>query len=181
MNIRLCPPPTLLISGHLRSILKYYECPDCHKVMESTRFYWYRRKRTGVPKRTPRCKDCEIYRRSSSVDYHVNELYNQTKRRSRKKGIKFTLTKEWYRIKLNGSCELSGVPFDFHSKKISPSARAASVDRIVPAKGYIQSNCRLICISLNYLFSSWGEEDALGIVLPYLRQKGFSVETTPDE
>ena len=153
--------------------MKLYECHDCQKVLESDCFYWTNQR--NKRRRMSRCKECELTRRASRVEYHVNELHNATKRRCKRKGLKFKLTKAWYREKLNKSCELSGLPFEFQSKKKKRSPRAASVDRIDPAKGYTEENCRMVCICLNYLFGSWKEEAALGVVFAYLRNRGFKV------
>jgi len=166
--------------------MRFYECLDCHKVLKSDQFYWYKARKSSTKNkkyRMVRCKECERVRRSSSVEYHVNEMFNSTRRRCKAKGVEFNLTKAWYRDKLNGQCELSGLPFDFFSKKSNQSARAASVDRIDPKGGYCESNCRMICIAINYLFGPWGEESALGTVLPYLRARGFliSVDDGADE
>lgn len=159
--------------------MRFYECLDCHKVLTSDRFYWYKAAKSSARNkkyRVPRCKGCERIRRSSKVEYHVSEMFNSARRRCKQKGIKFALTKTWYREKLGGHCELSGLPFDFLSTKSNQSARAASVDRIKPKNGYTEDNCRMVCIALNYLFGPWGEESALGTVLPYLRLRGFLIE-----
>jgi len=153
--------------------MSYYECLDCHRVLGESEFYY---SDINVKRgRCKRCKGCELIRRQSSLTYHTNELFNLTRRRCKRKGIPFTLTKEWYLEKLSGKCELSGLPFDYYSKSKNPSARAATVDRIDPPVGYTPENCRMICRALNQLLGSWGEPEALGVILPYLRSKGFQV------
>lgn len=163
-----------------------YECHDCHKVLDSTEFYWFKTKpkdssKKSVKKKCPRCKPCERQRRNSKVEYQVQQLYNRAKIRCKQKGIRFNLTKAWYREKLNGTCELSGLPFEKTTNNRKPKARAASVDRIDPEKGYTPENCRMICSALNNLLSSWGESNALGVILPYLRRLGFEISSLEEE
>jgi len=154
----------------------YHECPDCLQVLEESEFYIHIRTATGERKRTVRCKICESIRKANNLEHHVSEHFNSTRRRSVAKGIRFELTKEWFREKLEGDCELSGLPFDFQSKTRKQSARAASIDRIDPAGGYTVENSRLICKSLNFLLGSWGEPQSMAVIIAYLRRKGFRVE-----
>jgi len=121
--------------------------------LEESEFYIHIRTATGERKRTVRCKVCESIRKANNLEHHVNEHFNSTRRRSVAKDICFELTKEWFREKLEGDCELSGLPFDFQSE-----------------------NSRLICKSLNFLLGSWGEPQAMAVVIAYLRRKGFRVE-----
>lgn len=159
-----------------------YECHDCHKVLESTEFYWFKnRTKKNRSSKCPRCKVCERQRRSSKVEYQVGQVYSACKNRCKKKGIRFSLTKSWIREKLNGVCELSGLPFERTTNRKKPKARAASIDRINPDEGYTPQNCRMICSALNNLLSSWGESNALGVILPYLRKRGFEIISIEEE
>ena len=54
-----------------------------------------------------------------------------------------------------GKCEVSGMPFYFGGEKrhfLQPS-----IDRIDSARGYEIDNVRLVCLSVNYCMSQWGE------------------------
>lgn len=54
-----------------------------------------------------------------------------------------------------GTCEMTGLPFDFHLK--GNGWNSPSLDRIVPALGYTYANIRVICFGMNAALGSWGE------------------------
>ena len=74
----------------------------------------------------------------------ATKLWNDAKRRADKKGMPFTLTKDWVTTKLEaGICELSGVPLEIAQ---SNTANSPSVDRKDNSKGYSNANCLSCCI-----------------------------------
>jgi hypothetical protein len=71
--------------------------------------------------------------------------------RSKRKGIPFDLTAEWYECvwaTQAGRCFYSGVPMTFATNTNDPMS--ASVDRCVPVLGYVQPNCVLYCTNVNF-------------------------------
>jgi hypothetical protein len=85
--------------------------------------------------------------------------------RSKEKMIPFDLREHEEEIekRLNtGVCEMSGLPFEKGKGTHGPFS--ASIDRIVPAKGYVYSNIRIICYGLNCAFNDWGEETLFKLV-----------------
>ena len=80
---------------------------------------------------------------------------------ARKQGIKYDLTKEWFKERLDsGICELSGMPFDMEGKR---SRNSPSVDRINPMGSYTKDNCRLVLWSVNRALSNYGQEYLVGV------------------
>jgi hypothetical protein len=80
------------------------------------------------------------------------------KGRALKRGMPFDLTYEWAEKRWTGFCELTGLPFapryDASSSIFSPS-----IDKIVPSKGYVQTNCRFILLGVNNLKHDGTDEE----------------------
>lgn len=58
-----------------------------------------------------------------------------------------------------GRCEISGVPFSTEKPKGQRiRIYAPSVDRIDAAIGYVPSNCRLVCASVNIALNRFGDD-----------------------
>jgi hypothetical protein len=94
----------------------------------------------------------------------ATNIVSNIKRRAKEKGLPFDLDKHVPEIQARidiGLCELSGIPFVWGLR--GRCALTASVDRIIPAKGYVYTNIRLICLALNVAFNNWGEEIAFRI------------------
>jgi len=63
---------------------------------------------------------------------------------------------------------MTGIPFNMEAK----SPFAPSLDRIVPSKGYVLSNVRVVIHSLNIMMNTWGEEDILEVATALMKKKG---------
>jgi len=85
--------------------------------------------------------------------------------RARKSGVPFTLTDaDVARLQSTidaGRCEISGVAFTLKGPR---SATSPSLDRRVPALGYVPENVRVVCHALNAGMGDWGEDDLLRVV-----------------
>lgn len=71
------------------------------------------------------------------------------KRRSKKNGLPFNLTKEWIRIKFRldySHCENCKIELKGKGKMAHNSP---TLDRILPEKGYLQHNIQLLCNDCN--------------------------------
>lgn len=81
--------------------------------------------------------------------FRLSNVYNQARRRAEVLGLPFTITTEWlYNKALTiGKCEVTGIDFDHSSPKIKGKSNpfSASIDRIIPEKGYTKDNCRVVC------------------------------------
>lgn len=58
-----------------------------------------------------------------------------------------------------GLCALSGVRMTWAGGSAKPTS--VSVDRIDPAKGYIEGNVRIVCMAVNAFRSTMNDEDLL--------------------
>ncbi len=85
------------------------------------------------------------------------KMVTAAKGRAKKKSLPFDLTFEWGKDRWTGFCELTGLPFA--SRREAPvGAFSPSIDRIDPALGYIQSNCRFVLHGINALKSDGTDE-----------------------
>lgn len=94
------------------------------------------------------------------------------KQRSKVKGIPFDLTFEWAKTRWTGFCELTGLPFS------DAGIFLASLDRKIPANGYVQSNCRFILFDIN-VFKNDGTDEAMYFVAEALLKHRELLEATP--
>src|SRR6202012_5673358 len=93
-----------------------------------------------------------IYRRKRRAKLFLH----RAKKVCKKMGVECDLTEEWIQTRLDaGTCELSGIPFDFDGKK---TPNSPSVDRKVAAGPYTKDNCRLVLWSINRALSNLGDE-----------------------
>jgi hypothetical protein len=90
----------------------------------------------------------------------ITVLLNYARDRARRGSLPFDLDREWLREKLlTGVCELSGLAL----QRVSPGEHrthpfAPSLDREIPALGYVKTNVRLVCFAVNRARSDWGDE-----------------------
>lgn len=85
--------------------------------------------------------------------------------RSKKKGIPFNLTYEWGAARWTGCCELTGIEFQIGVKRGTPLTFSASVDRIEPKLGYVQSNCRFILHAINAFRGEQTDQEMLSLAV----------------
>jgi hypothetical protein len=80
----------------------------------------------------------------------------QARARARKLGAPFDLDQHemalWVRY-CRKVCEVTGMPLQTEGP-VGPFT--ASIDRVDPAKGYVYSNIRIVCFTLNAAMSNWG-------------------------
>lgn len=96
----------------------------------------------------------------------ITALLGNAQDRARRGGFAFDLDREFVAQKLAaGVCEYTGLPFergwsgeDFRARPFAPS-----LDRIVPAHGYVKSNIRMVCFAVNIALSDWGDDVFLRI------------------
>lgn len=87
-----------------------------------------------------------------------------------RKQIPFDLTNEWAAARWTGRCELTNIPFVVNDKP-GPHPFSGSCDRVDPALGYVQSNCRFILFGCNSAKGSGTDEDLFTIAEALIRVK----------
>lgn len=125
----------------------------------------------------PKCKDC--HRQKAREKYHRKQevyavyskryyamplkradiMHHTTKGRCTLNGIEYKLSKEWFREKIVGCCEVTGLPFEFSTTRVDRNLFGPSVDRKDPDKGYTPDNCQMtvLCYNLAKNIGSHGD------------------------
>jgi len=114
------------------------------------------------------CRPCRYRKRRSrwygSLPSYLGRLKTYAKKRAKKKGLKFDLSKEdlerlWARQQ--GKCALTGITMtrpdgDPQSLRVATNV---SLDRINSSKGYTRDNVQLVCWRANQLKGRLSEEE----------------------
>jgi hypothetical protein len=85
-------------------------------------------------------------------------LISGARERATKQGLAFDLWDHAEEIKARiaaGKCELTGITFNLD---VARSFDSPSIDRIIPSKGYVYTNIRIILHGMNCALGNWGEE-----------------------
>ncbi len=94
------------------------------------------------------------------------KMFHSAKNRAKKKGIKFSLLIE--DIVIPKKCPVFGIKLKTNNGVIGDSS--PSLDRIIPAKGYVKNNIRVICHKANTMKSN-GTLRELELLVQYLKGK----------
>src|SRR5215469_1636342 len=76
-------------------------------------------------------------------------LLRSARERAVRKGVPFELTEMWCISKWTGFCEVTGLPFRLGQRTSGPKFWSPSIDRIEPALGYTEANCRFVLWCIN--------------------------------
>lgn len=94
-------------------------------------------------------------------------LLTQYKAKAKALKLAFDLDRDWFREHLaRGTCAVSGLPLEplkanLTGKRHQRSPWVISVDRIVPALGYVKSNCRIVASIFNIAKNQYSDADVL--------------------
>lgn len=83
--------------------------------------------------------------------------------RSKKRKVPFSLTPEWAEARWTGKCEISGIEFELGRTRASPRLFSPSIDRIIPALGYVPENCRFILFGINAMKADGTTDEMIAI------------------
>lgn len=121
------------------------------------------RRRSSVTKE----KEAE-YQRKYRRTHRAKDLIRHARERSTLRGLPFDLDHHTQEVQARisrGACEVTGLPLNLDGGRTWDSP---SLDRIVPAAGYLYENIRIVCHAVNGAMGDWGEqvviEMALGIL-----------------
>lgn len=98
------------------------------------------------------------YQAARRITQRASYLVTAAKQRAKAKGLPFDL--DAHRANLQeamdkGVCQMTGIPFDMLGKQ---TWNSPSLDRVVPSRGYVISNVRVVLFSLNVMMHDWGVE-----------------------
>jgi hypothetical protein len=88
--------------------------------------------------------------KASSINGYAEILLSAAKQRAKKRGLQFTIDRDWVAERLAGRCEITSLPFDLPDG--GPSKRSMfgpTIDRVVPEKGYTKDNCKMVVWTYN--------------------------------
>lgn len=146
-------------------------CSLCKTFKLPSEFYgqkrWCKECRKSDEKR--RRKDPRLIRRyrhryANDRRFRAAEMLDNVKKRAKYAGFEFDLDLAWFVSRLeNGTCEITGLHFDFSATGHSRQAFGPSVDRIRPGGGYTKQNCRVVLIAVNTAMMNWGLEPFIAI------------------
>jgi hypothetical protein len=147
--------------------------------LEERRSYnraWYAKNRKTVRART----DAWRSENSARVKQYTQTCYgrrpfvyliNGAKKRAAKQGIPFALTTAWAEARWTGLCELTKLAFRSQVGKGRHGPFSPSIDKIVPANGYVPDNCRFVLMAVNQMKSTGTDSQMYEIAEALLRNK----------
>lgn len=140
-------------------------CGECQRNYEKN---WRRESREKLrAARAARSEKNKIYSRKHREKYRARVLIAECRRRSAKKGIPFDLDQYEEQIQRridNGTCELTGIPFDLTTQE---RAFSPSLDRIEAGGSYTIDNVRIVIFAVNALLGNWGESVAQNVSVAF--------------
>lgn len=131
----------------------------------------FRTRLVPIPYTLKRCRACEnrlmaehVDKIKYTVDYVLSRRLIEIRHRCKRKKWKYDLSLEYLYDLLrecNSRCVLTDIPFvfatdssDYPKSHVHPFA--FSIDRIIPAKGYVKGNIRLTIAAVNMAINAWG-------------------------
>ncbi len=105
------------------------------------------------------------------IKYQARKVLATAKHRAKKKGLAFDLTLDWYLSEFPKGCVATGLEFDAH---LEGSPWVANIDKIIPEKGYVMSNCRLVCACFNQAKREWTDADVLKMAQAFVGKQSVS-------
>jgi len=96
-------------------------------------------------------------------------LLKTAEERARRKGVPFDLTPEWATARWTGRCEITQLAFLIGGRESGPKFFSPSIDRIVPAKGYTQDNCRFVLWAVNAMKYDGTDSNMLDLAIAIVK------------
>ena len=141
-------------------------CDSCKLEKELEEFGKEPRKRDGL---NSRCKKCECQRISTYQKQNPEKtLLSGCKQRSKKKGLPFNLDLD--DVIIPEKCPVLGIKLSHNRGRSGPCWSSPTVDRVVPEKGYIKGNVRVISNRANFIKTN-ATADELMAVAKYCKEQ----------
>lgn len=109
-----------------------------------------------------------IAKNKGSLPYAQRCMLTRTKSRAKSCGLDFNLTIEYIQSiwPADNKCPVFGLVFDLHGQDLQ---RCASIDKIVPSKGYVQGNVSIVSFRANSIKKDSTFEE-LKLLLEYMER-----------
>lgn len=131
---------------------KYCESDACRKEIDRRKALKHRKLHPGRNRES-------IHRYAATEHGRATLLLNNAKDRAKRYGLEYDLDLDFVLPKLrHGRCEITGVEFDFTVLGKRANPLCPSLDRIIPKKGYVRSNVRMICFVVNVMHHDWDDD-----------------------
>ena len=142
-------------------------CPKCKETKELSQFNKHSTHKDGVQSFCSQCM--KIYGAEYRKTPHGRAqllIADARKADARKQKFEINISADWIEEKLKkGTCELTGLPFDFYpSKNTYFNKYAPSLDRIDSGKGYTTDNVRVVLCAVNIALGQFTDEEMLPIL-----------------
>lgn len=108
-----------------------------------------------------------IKRINNPIAYKASVIYNGAKTRAKQKELSFNLDVNWIIRNLRlGRCYFTGIELQIQTLITGGVVQynSASLHRLDPEKGYLKSNCVIICNCINMLYSNHNPDDIHKVV-----------------
>lgn len=111
-------------------------------------------------------------------------LFCAARRNAKRRGVTFEIAESYVRHLVEscgGRCSVSGMKLNVTTDGTwTRNPWAPSVDRIDAKRGYIEGNCRVVCVAANVALNEWGL-DALRELFEGISQRGKLPDRSRDE
>ena len=146
------------------------KCSSCKEIKPVDQFYTSCGSKDGYQ---TYCISCSSKNKRKYITKNPEQqCFDSMNYRTRQRGFEPNeWTKEEIREKMQGKCEVTGIPFDMGlSKKGEPkNAFVASPDRIDNSKGYTKENTRWVVFIYNSMRNDFKEEQVKAFI-EHIRQ-----------
>ena len=108
------------------------------------------------------------YSQQYRARHRAKDLVRHAKRRAEAKGLPFDLDQHIPALQKRldrAVCEVTGIPLSLTGGRLFNSP---SLDRKVPARGYVIRNTRVVCLAINCAMGDWGEKTLRAILQQWL-------------
>jgi hypothetical protein len=144
-------------------------CKECQRIYEAR----WRGKNLDVltARRQARADKEKVYRQSYDAANRGRLLVMEAGRRARRRNLPFDLHEHIQEVEVRiqaGCCEMTGLPFNFHAAGVQWNS--PSLDRIIPERGYVLSNIRIVLFAMNAALGNWGEDTLRTIISAWLEE-----------
>lgn len=152
---------------HRQNALKYMRADPQHNAKVRTRYLANKDKWHAYSNQR---------RRKIRILQPWRQPLDSARHRAKSRNREFNLTEEWCLARWTGKCEVCQLPFVIGPAGApGPRMFAPSIDRINPACGYTQDNCRFVLMAVNSLKHNGTDMDMYRIAAAMLAAKGFKL------